>query len=140
MDSSIGPAGESGMRALAGWQELVDNRAAVSGRHLRELFAADPERYSWGPSQDLIDYVKANTDTADLYGDEPELIEACTSDEAVAENLTFRFMPGDQIMFVLSGFPHVSSVCNGDLFAVPALEISGFLHASAENLLPSLAD
>ena len=44
MDSSIGPAGESGMRALPGWQAVVDNRAAVSGRHLRELFAADPDR------------------------------------------------------------------------------------------------
>lgn len=105
-----------------------------------DVAAADPERYSWGPSQDLIDYVKANTDTAELYGDEPDLIEACTADEAIAENLTFRFMPGDQIMFVLSGFPHVSSVCNGDLFAVSALEIAGFLHASVENLLPSLAD
>lgn len=43
-------------------------------------------------------------------------------------------------MFVLSGFPHVSSVCNSDLFAVPALEVSGFVHASAENYFPSLAD
>ncbi|MFN8113417.1 MAG: glucose-6-phosphate isomerase [Solirubrobacterales bacterium] len=44
MDSEIGPAGGSGMRALPGWQAVVDNRAAVSGRHLRELFASDPGR------------------------------------------------------------------------------------------------
>ena len=38
------PAAGSGMRSLPGWQALVDNRAALSGRHLRDLFAADPER------------------------------------------------------------------------------------------------
>jgi glucose-6-phosphate isomerase len=32
------------MRSLPGWQALVDNRAALTGRHLRDLFAADPER------------------------------------------------------------------------------------------------
>ena len=105
-----------------------------------EIASANPDSYSWGPDQELIDYVKAHTDVAALYGDEPELIEACTSDEAIADNLTFRVLPDDQIMFVLSGFPHVSSACNSDLFAVPALEISGFLHASTENYFPSLAD
>lgn len=103
--------------------------------------AAGPEDYfSWGPSQELIDYVQANTDTAELYGDDAELLDACASDEALADNLTVRFLPDDQIMFVLSGFPHVSGVCNGDLFSVPALEISGFMNASAEDYLPSLAD
>ena len=43
-------------------------------------------------------------------------------------------------MFVLSGFPHVIGVCNGDLFSVPALEIAQFMHASAEDYFPSLAD
>lgn len=105
-----------------------------------DLAAANPDSYSWGPSAELIDYVQANTDTAELYGDEPELLEACMGDEAIADNLTFRVLPDDHIMFVLSGFPHVSSVCDGDLFAVPALEISGFLHASSENYFPSLAD
>lgn len=102
--------------------------------------SADPDSYSWGPSQDLIDYVRANTDAAALFDGDAELVEACTSDEALAENLTARFLPDDHIMFVLSGFPHVASVCNGDLFAVPALEISGFLHASSETYFPSLAD
>ena len=105
-----------------------------------ELAAAEPDSYSWGPDQELIDYVRVHTDTAELYGDAPDLLEACTSDEAIADYLTFRVLPGDQIIFVLSGFPHVSSVCNGDLFAVPALEISGFLHAASENYFPSLAD
>jgi hypothetical protein len=105
-----------------------------------ETAAANPDSYSWGPDQELIDYVKAHTDTAELYDDQPELIEACTSDEAIADNLTFRVLPDDRIMFVLSGFPHVASVCNGDLFAVPALDISGFMHASSENYFPSLAD
>ncbi len=105
-----------------------------------ELAAANPENYSWGPDQELIDYVRANTDTAELFEGNDDLIEVCLGDEAIADNLTFRFLPDDHIMFVLSGFPHVSSVCNSDLFSVPALEISGFLQASAENYLPSLAD
>ena len=103
--------------------------------------AAGPDDYfSWGPSQELIDYVQANTDKAALYDDDAELLDACASDQALADNLTVRYLPDDQIMFVLSGFPHVSGVCNGDLFAVPALEISGFMQASAEDFLPSLAD
>lgn len=103
--------------------------------------AAGPDDYfSWGPSQDLINYVQANTDKAELYGDDAELLDACASDKALADNLTVRYLPDDQIMFVLSGFPHVIGVCNGDLFAVPALEISGFLKASAEDYFPSLAD
>jgi glucose-6-phosphate isomerase len=32
------------MRSLPGWQALIDNRAALTGRHLRDLFAADPDR------------------------------------------------------------------------------------------------
>jgi hypothetical protein len=103
--------------------------------------AAGPEDYySWGPSQELIDYVQAKTNTNELYGDDPELLEACASDQALADRLTVRFLPDDQIMFVLSGFPHVIGVCNSDLFAVPAIEIAQFLNASAENYLPSLAD
>ena len=38
------PAAASGMRSLPGWQALIDNRAALTGRHLRDLFAADPDR------------------------------------------------------------------------------------------------
>ncbi len=40
----FGPAGEAGMKSLAGWQSLVDNHAAIGDVHLRELFAADPDR------------------------------------------------------------------------------------------------
>ena len=84
--------------------------------------------------------MQAKTNTNELYGDDPELLEACASDQALADRLTVRFLPDDQIMFVLSGFPHVIGVCNSDLFAVPAIEIAQFLNASAENYLPSLAD
>ena len=38
------PAAASGMRSLPGWQALIDNRAALTGRHLRDLFAADTDR------------------------------------------------------------------------------------------------
>jgi hypothetical protein len=103
--------------------------------------AAGPDDYfSWGPSQDLIDYVQANTDKVALYGGDQEMLDACATDEALADNLTVRYLPGDKIMFVLSGFPHVIGVCNGDLFAVDALDIGQFLHAGSENLFPSLAD
>ena len=42
--TGFGSAGEAGMKSLAGWQALVDNHAAVGDVHLRELFAADPDR------------------------------------------------------------------------------------------------
>lgn len=103
--------------------------------------AAGPEDdFSWGPSAELIDYVRANTDTGDIFGDDPELLEACMSDEAIAERLTVQYLSDDRIMFVLSGFPHVIGVCNGPLFSVAASDIAQFLNASAETYFPSLAD
>jgi len=38
------PAAEAGMRSLPGWEPLRANHAALAPRHLRELFAADPDR------------------------------------------------------------------------------------------------
>ena len=39
---AFGPAGESGMKGLPGWDALVAHHAEVREEHLRHLFAADP--------------------------------------------------------------------------------------------------
>ena len=105
-----------------------------------DLAFENPDAYAWGPSAELIAYVRANTDTAELYGDDAELLEACTSDQALAEQLTIRFVGRDELMFTLSGFPHVSGVCNGDLFSKPIAELKPFLAPTAKDYFPSLAD
>jgi glucose-6-phosphate isomerase len=58
------------MRSLPGWQALVDNRAALTGRQLRALFAADPERGQRMVVEDeglRLDYSKNRID-ADTIG------------------------------------------------------------------------
>ena len=40
----VGPAGESGMKGLPGWDALVAHHAEVGEQHLKNLFAADPDR------------------------------------------------------------------------------------------------
>lgn len=105
------------------------------------VVAANPdEYYYWGPSAELIEYVQANTDTGELFGDDPELLEACISDEAIADRLTFGFLPDDTVVFVVSGFPHAIGVCNGPLFSVPLADLRQFLAPTAKDYFPSLAD
>lgn len=105
------------------------------------VVAANPdEHYYWGPSADLIEYVQANTDTGEVFGDDPELLEACISDEAIADRLTFRFLNDDTVVFVVSGFPHAISVCGGDLFSAPLADLGQFLAPTAKDYFPSLAD
>ena len=53
------------VRATAEWQDLVDRHAAVRDRHLRDLFAADPDRGTRmvARGRDLVlDYAKHRVD------------------------------------------------------------------------------
>lgn len=130
--------------------QRVDERAILAAwvpREYGSLEEADtdlafknPDAYQWGPSAELIAYVQANADFAALYGEDAELLEACTSDQALAEQLTIRFVGRDELMFTLSGFPHVIGVCNGDLFSKPIAELKQFLAPTAKDYFPSLAD
>jgi hypothetical protein len=104
-----------------------------------ETALADPDSYDWGPSPELIDYVRIFTPD-DLFEDDTELADICFSDQAIAEQLTMRVV-GDgegEIMFTLSGFPHVSSVCNGDLFSAKLTELRPFLAETAKDYFPVL--
>jgi glucose-6-phosphate isomerase len=40
----VGPAGESGMRGLPGWNALVAHHDEIGEQHLKNMFAADPDR------------------------------------------------------------------------------------------------
>lgn len=130
--------------------EPIDERAILAAWVPREYGSIDvadtdlafenPDAYFWGPSPELIAYVQANTDTAELYGDDPELLDACASEQSLADQLTIRFVGKDQVMFTLSGFPHVISVCDGDLFSKPIAELKQFLAPSAKDYFPALAE
>lgn len=104
-----------------------------------ETARADPDSYYWGPNLDMIGFVKAGI-PADLLEGEAELTEICLSDQSLAERLTYRVVENGDIMFTLSGFPHVSSVCNGDLFSASLSELRPFLADSARDYFPTLTD
>lgn len=104
-----------------------------------ETALADPDSYSWGPSLDFIAFIQQRRDTT-LYAGEPELEEICASDQAISEHLRMRVVDDDEIMFTLSGFPHVSSVCNADIFSATLDELAPFLADTANDYFPTLAD
>ena len=109
-------------------EEVVDIQIAL----------AEPDSYTWGPSPDFIAFIQQRRDTT-LYGDQPELDEICASDQAIAEQLRFRVVGENEIMFTLSGFPHVSSVCNADIFSATLDELTPFLAETAKDYFPALA-
>lgn len=104
-----------------------------------ETALADPDSYDWGPSLDLIQFARDNS-PEDLFEGDAELAEICFSDQAVAEQLDFRVVENADIMFTLSGFPHVSSVCNADLFSASLTDLAPFLAATAKDYFPETAD
>lgn len=87
-----------------------------------------PENFYWGPSTDMIAYVRGLVPD-DFF--DAELEEVCFTDQTIAEQLDIRFEAAEQVTFTLSGFPHVSSVCNGDLATVPLAEVEQFLTPGA---------
>lgn len=101
--------------------------------------AADPTSVYWGASADLVAWVRDRIPT-DVFGDDAELNEVCVNDPSFAEYLRPRFVAGPSVVFALSGFPHVSSVCNGDLMTVPLAELEPFLAPGAADYLPELSD
>ncbi|MEZ5075079.1 MAG: glucose-6-phosphate isomerase [Solirubrobacterales bacterium] len=94
MTEALDPAAGSGMRSLPGWQALVDNRAAVAGRHLRELFAADPgrgERMVASAAGLRLDYSKHRID------DETVRLLVALAGEAGLRERTAAMFTGERI-------------------------------------------
>lgn len=102
-----------------------------------ETALAEPDSYYWGPSPDFIAFIQQRRDPT-LYAGDPELDEICASDQAIAEQLRFRVVDEAEIMFTLSGFPHVSSVCNVDIFSATLDELAPFLAETAKDYFPVL--
>lgn len=108
-------------------EEVVDVETAL----------AEPDSYTWGPNLELIGFVRQNS-PEELFEGEAELAEMCFSDQAIAEQLSMRVVGDGEIMFSLSGFPHVASVCNTDLFSAPLGDLAPFLAETASDYFPVL--
>ena len=130
--------------------EPVDLRAIFSAWVPREYGAApdeiadtdlayeNPDAYFWGPSPELIAFVRERMPLDELFEDDAELLDACASEQALADMMRVRFEGNDQAVFAISGAPHVIGVCNGDLVTVPIGELAGFLAPKAADFFPSL--
>ena len=95
-----------------------------------EIARANPDAYKWGPDQDLIAFVKERI-PQDVYMGDAETDEICFGDNAIADHLDIRIVAGPKIMFTVSGYPHVMSVCTTDLFAASLDELKPFLAPTA---------
>ncbi|MBJ3786152.1 hypothetical protein [Devosia sediminis] len=100
---------------------------------------AAPAEYVWGPSQELIAYVRERLPT-DVLFDDLEMDETCYGEQALSEHLGLRFAPGPSVVFTASGYPHVISVCTADLITVPLSDLRDFLAPAAATYFPELAE
>jgi hypothetical protein len=95
-------------RLLRGWVakdgdgNAVDPTKSPPGTHL-----------DWGPSNELIDYVKKNREKTD---DDSE--RDCGYDDLIGQYLGVYFTE-DSLVFTLQGLPHVIFACGYDMVTVP---------------------
>lgn len=101
--------------------------------------AAEPDSIYWGADAELVAWVRDHIPT-DVFGDDAELNEVCVNDPSFAQYLRARFVAGPSVVFTLSGFPHVSSVCNGDLLTTPLAALEPFLAPGVADYFPGLSD
>jgi hypothetical protein len=76
---------------------------------------------NWGPSDELIDYVKKNRDKMD---DDSE--RDCGYDDLIGQNLGVYFTQ-DSLVFMLQGLPHVIFACGYDMVTVPLKDARSLL-------------
>ncbi len=118
-------------RLFSGWVAR-EYGAEDSNRADIEAARANPDEFHWFPDDALIAFVRDNI-PADYLSDDAEYETACYDDYSIREQLDIRFAPGPSAVFTVSGYPHVSSVCNGDLFTLPLSEMDGLLTPEATN-------
>lgn len=94
-----------------GWVATNGNGAVIDPSTV-----ADPSLLSFGPNEDLIQFVIKNRDKSD---DETE--KDCGFDDLVRSNLAVYFTK-DNLVFTLRDLPHVISACSEDLLTVPLKE------------------
>lgn len=101
---------------LSGWIATDDDgNTADTSRSTKD------RDLTWGPSEELINYVKENREKMD---DDSE--RACGYDDLIAQNLGVYFTQ-DRLVFMLQGLPHVIFACGDDMVTVPLKEASPLL-------------
>lgn len=88
--------------------------------------------FTWGPSDELIGYVKKNRDKMD---DESE--RDCGYDDLIGQYLGIYFTQ-DSLVFMLQGLPHVNFACGYDMVTVPLKEARPLLTAKGASYFEAL--
>lgn len=101
---------------LRGWVATNGDGAMVDPSTV-----ADPSLLSFGPNEDLIQFVIKNRDKSD---DETE--KDCGFDDLIRSNLGVYFTK-DNLVFTLKGLPHVIFACSDDLLTVPLKDARSLL-------------
>ena len=92
--STMGPAGEAGMKGLGTWGDLVAHHGKIGETHLREMFAADPgrgERLTAEAEGLFLDYSKHRVD------DEAMALLLRLADDAALRERTEAMFAGERI-------------------------------------------
>jgi hypothetical protein len=98
-------------KLLRGWVARDD-----SGKVVNPAKAAKDASLTWGPSDELVDYVKTHRDKMDDQNEQD-----CGYDDLIAQNLAVYFTK-DSLVFALQDLPHVIFACGYDMVTVPLKE------------------
>ncbi|AYM65855.1 hypothetical protein G6L68_23865 [Agrobacterium fabrum] len=101
---------------LRGWVATNGDGAVVDPSTV-----ADLSLLSFGPNEDLIQFVIKNCDRSD---DETE--KECGIDDLIRSNLGV-YLTKDNLVFTLKGLPHAIFACSDDLLQVPLRESRSLL-------------
>jgi hypothetical protein len=117
-------------RIFAGWVPT-----AINAGDSTDLAAAraQPDAYSWGPDQQLADFVRAHRTKSDAATESD-----CGFDDLIGSNLAVGFVNGDKVVFGLGELPNVIEACADDLYTAPIAELKPLLTPEAAAYFPSL--
>ena len=106
-----------------------------------ETARANPRDYQWLPDEKLAAWVKANRKTDAELGFDSSNDEdgGCPIDELIDTNLAIGFTGDGDVLFTLSGLPHVIQACSSDLVQKPITALGDLLAPTAADYFPELA-
>lgn len=119
---------------LKDWLATADLESAGDEETIDQAKAAEnPDAYLWAAGQPLVDYALAHRTVTD-----PDFDAECDMPSLIADNLGFRFAPGDRLVFALDGLPHALFACSEDVLTVPLADIPQLLAPEAADYFPAL--
>ena len=92
-----------------------------------EIARSAPERFVWGPDEELFDFVRRHR----RPHSDPRLEAKCDWDRLIRHHLAFGFRQSREVRFVLDRLPSVMQACAYELYSAPIDQLKPLLAHTA---------